>query len=176
MQIRLAGASARFAWDDFVGQYPEGTTSVPDRHDYHTANLGCQNEEGYFFAVGRRDNQLKVCELRIKTREIEDNIMATGMVVKVAVLGLSDPLLGNRLVAPAVSTGEGASAETLLSLCAAKLPRYKVPQKVVFVRMLPKNSSGKNDKKQCMDLFGQSRKYRQTDNRKKYASLWKKTA
>lgn len=123
-------------------------------HGYHTGDLGYRDEDGYFFAVGRKDNQLKVGGHRINPQEIEDVIMTTGLAVEVVVLGLPDPLLGNKLVAAVVPAGEGASTEALLALCSAKIPRFKLPQDVLFVRTLPKNPSGKIDKNRCKELFG----------------------
>lgn len=134
---------------------PESTAAALSRHGYHTGDLGYRDEEGYFFVVGRKDNQLKVGGHRINTQEIEEVIMATGLVVEVAVLGLPDPLLGKKLVAAVVPADEELSSVALLALCADKIPRYKVPQEVVFVGSLPKHSSGKIDKSQCMRFFGE---------------------
>lgn len=131
---------------------PASTAAVLSASGYHTGDLGYRDEEGYFFAVGRKDNQLKVGGHRVNTQEIEDVIMATGLVVEVAVLGMPDPLQGHKLIAVAVPVDQEQSANELLALCAGKIPKFKLPQEVLFVRGLPKNPSGKVNRQQCMAI------------------------
>jgi long-chain acyl-CoA synthetase len=137
-------------------QDPTATAEVLSRHGYHTGDLGYRDGDGYFYVVGRKDNQLKVGGHRINTQEVEDVIMATGLAVEVAVLGIPDPLLGNKLVAVIVSVSSELKAEDVLLACSRKLPNYKVPQGVCFLRSLPKNSSGKVDRQQCLERFSDS--------------------
>jgi long-chain acyl-CoA synthetase len=132
----------------------EATAGVLSELGYHTGDLGYRDEEGYFFVVGRKDNQLKVGGHRINTREIEDVIMASGLVVEVAVIGVPDTLLENRLIAMAVPVGPELNADALLSFCAKKLPVYKKPQQVLLVKSLPKSASGKVDRNYCKELYG----------------------
>ncbi len=127
----------------------EATAEVSSQHGYHTGDLGYQDSDGYLFVVGRKDNQLKVGGHRINTQEVEDVIMATGLAVEVAVLGVPDPLQGNKLVAVIVATPQNDDAIQILQLCSKKMPSYKVPQNIVFVKNLPKSASGKIDRKRC---------------------------
>ncbi len=119
-------------------------------HGYHTGDLGYKDEDGYFFVVGRKDNQLKVSGHRINTQEIEDVILSSELAVEVAVLGIPDPLLENRLVAVIVSSSKCDDMD-IVAFCSKKLPAYKLPQDVVFVDSLPKSASGKVDRKQCLE-------------------------
>lgn len=130
------------------------TDEALSRHGYHTGDLGYCDDEGYFFVVGRKDNQLKVSGHRINTQEIEDVILSSGQIVEVAVVGIPDPLLENRLVAVAVGLDDDADQRQLIAFCAKRLPAFKVPQQIVFVGSLPKNASGKVDKKECEKLAG----------------------
>lgn len=129
------------------------TAEALSPHGYHTGDLGRRDEEGNFYLVGRKDNQLKVGGHRINTQEIEDVIMATGLAVEVAVLGIADPLLENKLVAVLVATEQNLKVSRVLSLCAKKLPSYKVPQEIVLVKNLPKGASGKVDRNKCEAMF-----------------------
>ncbi|MEZ4600278.1 MAG: class I adenylate-forming enzyme family protein [Syntrophotaleaceae bacterium] len=135
---------------------PDATACALSEHGYHTGDLGYCDQDGYFYVVGRKDNQLKVGGHRINTQEIEDVIMATGLVVEVAVIGLPDVLLENRLMAVVVPVNSELNGEALLSLCAQNLPVYKRPQGVLLVKNLPKSASGKLDRKKCEDLVGSS--------------------
>jgi len=131
-------------WNDL-----DSTKAALSRCGYHTGDLGYKDQDGYFFVVGRKDNQLKVSGHRVNVQEIEDVIMESGLVVEVAVLGLPDPMKENRLVAVVVAGKQNSSAKEIASFCNSHLPAYKVPQEVVFVGRLPKNASGKVDRKRC---------------------------
>lgn len=132
---------------------PETTKEVLTLDGYHTGDMGYYDEDGYFYIVGRKDYQLKVGGHRIYPQEIEEAIMSTGLVKEVVVLGLPDPLLGSRMVAMAVSCLPQPDATQLLKQCALKLPRYKLPQEIQFVKMLPKCARGKIDKTQCETIL-----------------------
>lgn len=132
---------------------PEATANALSRNGYHTGDMGYRDDEGYFFVVGRKDNQLKVGGHRVNPQEIEDAIMATGLVIECSVLGLPDPLAGHRLVAVAVATGEEVIEQDILFKSSKILPRYKLPGEIRLVRMLPKNSSGKIDRGACAEIF-----------------------
>lgn len=122
---------------------------------YHTGDQAYQDDEGFFYLVGRKDDLLKVGGHRVNTREIEDALMESGMFVEAAVLGISDELLGNKLVILAVPTNDKCSNEKVLVYCSDKLPKYKIPSDVKFMRSLPKKLSGKVDRKTCRDLYEQ---------------------
>ena len=128
---------------------PEATAKISSQHGYHTGDLGYRDKDGCFFVVGRKDNQLKVGGHRINTQEIEDVIMATGLAVEVAVLGIPDPLLGNKLAAVVVPVDSDLNAKEVLFACGKRLPNYKIPQDICFCSSLPKSASGKVDRKQC---------------------------
>lgn len=131
---------------------PESTARVLDRHGYHTGDLGYCDADGCFYLVGRKDNLLKVGGHRINPQEIEDVLEETGLIIEAAVLGVPDALLGTRLIALVAPVDGECSERYILGLCAAKLPRYKMPAALHFTRSLPKNANGKIDRAQCKKL------------------------
>lgn len=133
---------------------PESTAKKLDKHGYHTGDQGYVGADGFFFLIGRRDNQLKVGGHRINTQEIEDVLLADGKLIEVTVLGIPDPLLGNRLAALAVPASPEVTAEELMRRCAAKLPKFKLPSTIKFLRALPKKASGKIDRDKCLSIVG----------------------
>jgi acyl-CoA synthetase (AMP-forming)/AMP-acid ligase II len=132
---------------------PEATAKALDESGYHTGDLGYQDDEGYFYLQGRKDTLLKVGGHRINPQEIEDALMATELVIETAVLGIPDPLLGQKLVALACAKDGDCTEKSILSHCAQKLPKYKMPSEVKFLRSLPKSGSGKIDRARCLELF-----------------------
>jgi acyl-CoA synthetase (AMP-forming)/AMP-acid ligase II len=132
---------------------PEGTAKVLNGAWYHTGDQAYQDSEGYFYLVGRKDDLLKVGGHRVNPREIEDTLMASGMLLETVVLGLPDGLLGHRLVTLAVPIAAGLNESTLLSYCAERLPKFKLPSEVKLARALPKNANGKIDRARCLDFL-----------------------
>ena len=130
----------------------EATTAVLDHNGYHTGDMGYQDEEGYLFLVGRKDNLLKVGGHRINPQEIEDALMETGLILETAVLGIPDPLLGHKLVALMCAKNGEYDEHRILSLCASRLPKYRMPSEVKWLRFLPKSSSGKIDRQKCLQI------------------------
>jgi long-chain acyl-CoA synthetase len=130
----------------------ESTTRALSIHGYHTGDMGYKDKDGYFYVVGRRDNQLKVGGHRVNPQEIEDALIATDLVIEVAVLGIPDPLAGHRLVAVSVPISGETTERDVLGRCSTLLPRHKLPAEIRFVKLLPKNSSGKIDRGACLEL------------------------
>jgi len=130
----------------------QATNEVLDQYGYHTGDLGYQDEEGYFYVVGRKDNLLKVGGHRINPQEIEDVLMETELMMETAVVGIPDELLGHKLVA-IVTPKDGTCRENqILSRIAESLPKYKLPSNIKLVRALPKSISGKIDRTRCLEL------------------------
>jgi long-chain acyl-CoA synthetase len=122
---------------------------------YHTGDQAYQDAEGFIFVVGRKDDQLKVGGHRVSPREIEDILMESGLLIETVVLGLPDDLLDCRLVACAVAKN-GDMGSQLLSFCASRLSKFKIPSSIQFVRLLPKNAAGKIDRTKCLEFFSQT--------------------
>lgn len=132
---------------------PQSTAEVLDGNGYHTGDIGWKDEDGFIFLESRRDDLLKVGGHRINPREVEDALLATGLTVEAAVIGLPDDLLGHRLSALVVPLNGESVPDAVLEKCASLLPRYKMPSDLRFVRALPKNANGKVDRKRCLDFF-----------------------
>lgn len=132
---------------------PELSAKVLDSNGYHTGDLGYMDGDGFFYLVGRKDSLLKSGGHRINPQEIEDSLVETGLLVEAAVIGVPDDLLGNRLVAFAVTINNETTENEILEGCARLLPRYKVPAEVRLMKALPKKSSGKIDKAACTELY-----------------------
>ena len=111
----------------------------------YSGDLVRQDEDGFLYFVGRRDNQIKSAGFRISPNEVEDVLCQVAPLRQVAVIGVPDTVLGQHLVAfaiPQENAGELNSA-TVLADCTAKIPRHMVPKEIHFVTELPMTSSGK---------------------------------
>ncbi len=135
----------------------DGTEQVLDADGYHTGDLGYRDEDGYFFVTGRRDAQLKVGGHRVNPQEIEDAIIESGRAVECVVFGISDPLQGYRLAGLVVPVRRRPdTVADILKFCAAKLPKFEVPEALRLVDAIPKTANGKADRAASVVIFLES--------------------
>ncbi|MDN5918862.1 MAG: acyl-CoA synthetase [Pseudonocardia sp.] len=112
---------------------------------FRTGDLAVRDSGGFHRIVGRESTDLiKSGGYRIGSGEIEAVLLDHPSVAEVAVVGLPDPDLGQRIVAFVVGDGEG---QALIDHVASQLSRHKRPREVVFVDALPRNAMGKVQKK-----------------------------
>ncbi|PCG84246.1 D-alanine--poly(phosphoribitol) ligase [Streptomyces sp. WZ.A104] len=124
------------------GYAPEDGTGAPA---YRTGDLVVRDADGLHHFVGRADAQLKSRGYRIEPGEIEAVLGRHPAVVECAVVPVSQPPIGHRIVAHV--SAPGASAQDLLAHCRAHLPAYMVPSGVSLHDALPRTSRGKLDRR-----------------------------
>jgi long-chain acyl-CoA synthetase len=114
----------------------------------YTGDHAYQDEEGYFFIVGR-DNELIISGgYNIYPKEIEEVLHTHLAVSEAAVIGIPDRVKGEVPKAfVCLKGGIAATEEELLQHCKKNLASYKIP-KIEFVKELPKNTIGKIMKKE----------------------------
>ncbi|MDQ3031426.1 MAG: AMP-binding protein [Myxococcota bacterium] len=114
----------------------------------YSGDLVRQDEDGFFYFVSRRDQMLKCFGFRVSPEDVEEQILASGLVHEVAITGRPDEVAGTALVAHVVpSDPERFDAAALVDFCRAQMPSYMVPAEVVVRVGLPRTSSGKLDRK-----------------------------
>jgi acetyl-CoA synthetase len=117
------------------------------KNSYFTGD-GCrQDEDGYFWIVGRIDDVLNVAGHRIGTAEVESAIVSNPKVAEAAVVGRPDDLKGQALVA-FVTVKSGVTAdqnlrEELRRHVAKEIGPVAKPDDIRFAEALPKTRSGK---------------------------------
>lgn len=113
-----------------------------------TGDLVTLDRKGNYRFQGRRDHMVKSRGYRIELGEIETALYSHSGVRETAVVAVPDEEVTNRLVAFVVPCeAQRLTAEDVLRHCTQRLPRYMVPQEVVFRKALPKTSTGKIDKR-----------------------------
>jgi len=109
---------------------------------------GCrQDEDGYFWIVGRIDDVLNVAGHRIGTAEVESALVSNQKVAEAAVVGRPDELKGQALVAfVTLKTGVHATPELREELrqhVGKEIGPVAKPDDIRFAEALPKTRSGK---------------------------------
>ena len=109
-----------------------------------TRDMGWQDEEGYLFIAGRKDDMIIRGGENIAPAEIEAILQSHPGVEEAAVVGLADLEWGQRVAACVVlRPGETVTAEGLGEFCRQRLASFKKPEIIRFLPELPKNPMGK---------------------------------
>lgn len=122
----------------------------------HTGDLGRFDSEGYLYLTGRASDLIKTAGERVFPREIECVLEAHRAVREVAVFGIPDSVLGEKIVASAVlRPGTRVTPEELRTHCLKSLPLVRVPREIRFCDSLPKTGSGKIERKRLASHFNE---------------------
>lgn len=114
---------------------------------YRTGDLVRLEEDGNYTFLGRRDHQIKSRGYRIEIGDIEAALYGHAAVAEAVVIPIPDDEIGNRIQAVvALREGETLTARALEQHCARYLPKYMLPEEIVFRPSLPKTSTGKIDR------------------------------
>ena len=129
-------------WQDF-----EETEKALKPWGLVTGDLGYKDDEGFIFLTGRKKEMLKIGGERVSPKEIEDTIIASGLVHEAAVIGKPDELLSEVPAAYIVPMDEKTfDLEELKAYIVEKIAGHKHPKHWCTLKLMPKNPSGKIDR------------------------------
>jgi len=115
-----------------------------------SGDLVIEDAEGYFTFVGRDDAMIKTSGFRVSPGEVEAALMATGAFSAVAVIGLPDPSLGQRLHAVGIPVPNSPPLDAILRAVRESVAPHMVPRTVETVSALPVTPNGKVDYKRLV--------------------------
>lgn len=124
---------------------PEATARV-FTGGLHTGDLATVDEDGFIMIVGRARDFLKCGGKRVSARQVEETILHFPGITEVAVVGISDLVLGEAVCLFVVHPDGAAIEAELLKFCEKELDRTLLPKQIHFLDSLPRNNSGKPDK------------------------------
>lgn len=132
---------------------PEATARVLRGGWLHTGDLGKMDEDGYVYIVDRKKDMINVGGMNVYPREIEEQLYKNPKVLEAAVVATKDELRGEIPKAVIVlKEGETADEREIKKYCMQYFANYKIPKLVQFIDELPKNATGKIDKKSLSDI------------------------
>jgi len=133
----------------FNGYYREESLTRKVWHDglYHTGDTAWQDDDGYFWYVGRADDIIKSSGYRIGPFEVESALLEHPAVLEAAITGVPDPIRGQVVKATIVLKEGYQPSDELKKELQNHVKRvtapYKYPRVIQFVDELPKTVSGK---------------------------------
>lgn len=115
----------------------------------YTGDVAVMDEDGDYYLVARKKEILKVAGKRVSPKEIEEVILALPEVIDCTISGYDDDLFGEAIQAIIVAQTpfeEAHLKEKIRHACANKLAHYKIPQKIIFEKVMKMGTSGKKIK------------------------------
>lgn len=122
---------------------------------YHTGDLMRQDGNGDLWFVSRKKHLIIRGGSNISPVEVERVLMAHPAVRDAAVVGVPDPVLGER-VSAVVQLSEYAQSvepDEILDFAMGRLADYKVPENLEIVDHIPRNTLGKIDRHSVLTMI-----------------------
>jgi acetyl-CoA synthetase len=134
----------RTVWNDHA-RYEKYWTQIAGV--YTAGDIAFRDRDGYFAVLGRADDVMNVAGHRIGTADVESSLLRHPAVAESAVVGLPDPVKGERIKAfvvlrPGVPQGAGVIA-SLKDHVRQDLGPIATPSDIDVRTSLPKTRSGK---------------------------------
>jgi acetyl-CoA synthetase len=134
----------RTVWND-PERYADYWRQIPGC--YAAGDVAVVDPDGYFAVLGRADDVLNVAGHRIGTADVEGSLLRHPAVAESAVVGLPDPIKGERIkafvvVKPGTPHGPGLEA-SLKDHVREDLGPIAQPSEIEIIAALPKTRSGK---------------------------------
>ena len=127
-----------------------GEDSRDKFHDgwLRTGDVGTVDDKGYMQITDRTKDVIKSGGEWISSVELENEIMAHPKIIEAAVIGIPDERWDERPLACVVLNAQAeGTAEELCAFLEARVAKWWVPERWVFLAEIPKTSVGKFDKK-----------------------------
>ena len=133
---------------------PEKTAEAFAGGWFHSGDLATIDDDGYITIVDRKKDMIKTGGENVASREVEEMIFRLAEVSEVAVVGFPDPRWVEAVVAVIViKSGCTLDENRVIEHCKEHMASFKVPKRVIFVDILPKNPSGKLLKRELRRRF-----------------------
>lgn len=129
---------------------------------YRTGDLVRLTISGDFEYLGRKDLMIKLAGFRIELPEVEQALFRHSQVSEAVVVPVCD---GDRLNAKSLTAfltlkeGEKPGIVAIKNFLTSLLPRYMIPEGIVFLDAMPRNGNGKADRLKLTKLAGEGYKY-----------------
>jgi long-chain acyl-CoA synthetase len=118
----------------------------------HTGDLARQDADGYIYPIGRLKDTINRGGEKFGPIEVEDAIRTHPDVSDVAVAGIVDEEMGQR-VGAAVVAGSALTLDELRAHCRELIAYFKLPEHLKIVDDIPYSATGKVNRRQLAALI-----------------------
>lgn len=140
---------------NFVGYWenPEATAETLREGWLYTGDLVRRDADGYFWFMGRKKEIIIRCGSNISPQEVEDALYQHPAVLQAGVIGTPHPVYGEQVVAfVSLRDGQETSEQQLIEFARKRLADYKTPERILFLRDLPKGPTGKVQRRALKEI------------------------
>jgi long-chain acyl-CoA synthetase len=131
---------------------PEETENAIPGGALHTGDVGFMDEQGWFYLVDRKKDQINVSGYKVWPREVEDVLVEHDAVREAAVIGVPDEYRGETVKAFVSLRGDAeATPDDLIAFCKQRMAAYKYPREIEIMDELPKTVTGKLLRRELRD-------------------------
>jgi fatty-acyl-CoA synthase len=110
----------------------------------HTGDCGRLDEDDFLYIVDRKKDMIITGGENVYPREIEEVLYRHPKILEAAVIGLPDPVWGEKIHAVvALKDGELLNEQEVINYTRENLSSFKKPKSIRFVDRLPRSSTGK---------------------------------
>ncbi|MFH1112342.1 MAG: class I adenylate-forming enzyme family protein [Pseudomonadota bacterium] len=129
-------------------EQPEITkSSFDDEGFFYSGDLGKKLGNGHLVIAGRKKELIVRGGFNVYPAEVEEQIRLIDGVENVAVMGVPDAVMGERIVACVIPLPtKSIDPHEVRAFCKQRLANYKVPNEVVVMEEFPLTSIGKTQK------------------------------
>jgi long-chain acyl-CoA synthetase len=123
---------------------PDETAHALPGGELRTGDLGLMDDQGWFYVIDRKKDQINAAGYKVWPREVEDELYAHEAVREAAVVGMPDSYRGETVKAfVSLKPGAAATPDELIAFCKSRMAAYKYPREIEIIDELPKNPAGK---------------------------------
>jgi acyl-CoA synthetase (AMP-forming)/AMP-acid ligase II len=120
----------------------------------HTGDLARQDADGYIYPSGRLSDTINRGGEKFGPIEVEEALRAHPAITDVAVVGINDDEMGQRVGAAVVARAP-VTLEELRSHCRDRLAYFKLPERLMIVEAIPYSETGKVNRRQLAALIAE---------------------
>lgn len=135
---------------------PEETERAIRDGWFRSGDIGFCDSRGFFYIVDRLKDMISIGGMKVFPAEVERVLMDHPAISEVAVVGLPDDIMGERVAAFIVADGETPSLQSLHEHCRSRLGTFKAPKHFEFLQELPRNPAGKVLKTKLREQWAQA--------------------
>ena len=123
---------------------PEETAAALPEGSLHTGDVGYMDDQGWFYIIDRKKDQINVGGYKVWPREVEDVLYEHEAVREAAVVGVADPYRGETVKAfVSLRAGQSVTDTELIAFARERMAAYKYPRQIEFLDEIPKTVTGK---------------------------------
>jgi long-chain acyl-CoA synthetase len=135
-------------WDD-----PVATANTFTDGWLRTGDLVRRDSDGYFWFEGRVKQIIVRGGSNISPQEVEEPLYHHPAVLEAGVIGMPDPMHGEKVIAfVALREGFQVTEQELRDFVRSRIADYKTPERILFLPALPKGLTGKVQRRELKDL------------------------